>query len=219
MTAIDEGCIIAVYAKPAVSGGVKTRLIPRLGAAGAARFHAVLVRQGLETALAAAVGRVQLWCADAADPALAQLAVELGVELRQQCAGDLGWRMSQTFCALLPTAVRVILVGSDCPSRLAQDFVDADAQLTAGCDAVFGPTEDGGYHLIALRRPYPTIFAQIAWSTPAVMDQTRMHLRALGLRWHELALRWDVDRSEDIDRLLADPRLASLAVGFTCARA
>jgi rSAM/selenodomain-associated transferase 1 len=204
-----SGCTVAVFAKAAVPGAVKTRLIPQLGAAGAARLHVALVREALQTALDAGVGRVQLWCTER-DAALSGVAAELGVEVRCQCAGDLGGRMAHTFDELLPLAGRVILVGSDCPSRCVQDFEDASTQLESGCDAVLGPAEDGGYHLIALHSAQPLVFAGIDWSTPYVLEQTRDRLRALDLHWHELPMRWDVDRPDDLARLRADPQHAPL---------
>jgi rSAM/selenodomain-associated transferase 1 len=205
----DSGCVIAVFAKAAVPGAVKTRVIPQIGASGAARLHLALVRQALQTALDAQIGRVQLWTT-AADPALSDIAHRLGVDLRLQTGGDLGQRMSHTFAELLAITRSVILVGSDCPSRCAQDLREASVQLASGCEAVLGPTEDGGYHLIALNRVLPSVFIDIDWSTPAVFEQTRARLRTLAVRWHELPLRWDVDRPEDLARLRADPRHATL---------
>jgi rSAM/selenodomain-associated transferase 1 len=206
----DNGCVIAVFAKAALPGAVKTRLIPQIGADGAARLHLALVRQALQTALAAQIGCVQLW-STAGDSALIDIATTLDVDLRLQAGGDLGQRMSHTFAELLARLPSAIVVGSDCPSRCAQDFRDASVQLASGCDAVLGPTEDGGYHLIALNRMMPSVFTEIDWSTPAVLEQTRARLRALRVRRHELPLRWDVDRAEDLARLRADPRYAMLA--------
>jgi len=206
----DSACVVAVFAKAAVPGAVKTRLSPQIGANGAARLHLALVRQALQTALEAQIGCVQLW-STAEDPALSGIAATLDVDLRLQIGGDLGQRMSHTFADLLATTRSVILVGSDCPSRSAQDLREASVQLASGCDAVLGPTEDGGYHLIALNRMLPSVFIDIDWSTPAVLEQTRARLRTLRLRWHELPLRWDVDRPEDLARLRADPRHAKLA--------
>jgi glycosyltransferase A (GT-A) superfamily protein (DUF2064 family) len=74
--------------------------------------------------------------------------------------------------------------------------------------------EDGGYHLIALRRHEPRLFAGVSWGTNRVLAQTRLRLSALGWRWHELTQRWDVDRPGDLERLLADPALAPLAAGL-----
>jgi len=205
-----SGCEIAVFAKASVAGRTKTRLIPLLGAAGAARLHCALLQQALETALEADIGRVVLWCT-ADDPTLSDLATTLRVPIRRQCAGDLGQRMSHTFAEMLAQVASVILVGSDCPVRSALDFQEAGRHLASGCEAVLGPTEDGGYHLIALRSVQPALFSEIDWSTRAVIAQTRRRMRALDLRWHELAIRWDVDRPEDLARLRGDPHLAELA--------
>jgi rSAM/selenodomain-associated transferase 1 len=202
--------VIAVFAKAPIAGRAKTRLIPLLGPSGAAALHYAMVQQALQTALEADVGVVQLWDTQH-DPALCDLAASLRISVRRQCAGDLGQRMSHTFAALLAQTASVILVGSDCPVRSAQDFREADSHLEAGCDAVLGPTEDGGYHLIALRRVQPGLFTEIDWSTSVVMEQTRRRLRALELHCHELPMRWDVDRPEDLVRLRADPHLAELA--------
>jgi len=206
----DSACVIAVFAKAAIAGRVKTRLIGELGADGAARLHRALVRQALQTALAADVGTVQLWRSEA-DTDLARIAAELDVEMQMQCTGDLGQRMAHAFGVLLPQGRRVILVGSDCPSRMQQDFRDACALLTRGSDAVLGPTEDGGYHLIALRSVHPELFAGVEWGTTSVMEQTRARLRAAALHWDELPMRWDIDRPADLARLLADPLYAQLA--------
>ena len=71
------------------------------------------------------------------------------------------------------------------------------------CDAVLAPAEDGGYPLIGLARVSSSLFEGVDWSTAAVMTQTRDRLSALGWRWRELRILWDVDRPEDLARLRA----------------
>jgi rSAM/selenodomain-associated transferase 1 len=208
MTGVST-CTVAVFAKAPVPGAAKTRLIPELGAVAAARLHLSLVQQALETALAADVGRVELWWTQP-HAELSELAHTLNVEVRAQCSGELGSRMADSFDRLLAQAPFAILVGSDCPARSAEDFRNARAELDAQCHAVFGPTEDGGYHLIALRDFHSAVFRQIDWGTERVMQQTRSRVRALGWRWHELPMRWDVDRPADLDRLRDDAQLSGL---------
>jgi rSAM/selenodomain-associated transferase 1 len=215
MSASAEACVVAVFAKAPEPGQVKTRLIPRLGADGAARLHARLVWHAIETALASGVGAVQLWCAPTpSHPFFQELAVAHGLHLQRQCDGDLGGRMAEAFHRLLGRFSRAILIGTDCPVRTAQDFELARDALDEGSDAVLGPAEDGGYHLIGLRRSEPRVFEGISWSTDCVLSQTRVRLSALGMRWHELPQRWDLDRPEDYERLLADAELSSLAAGL-----
>jgi glycosyltransferase A (GT-A) superfamily protein (DUF2064 family) len=75
--------------------------------------------------------------------------------------------------------------------------------LREGKDAVFLPAEDGGYALVGALRPLAPIFAGIAWSTREVMAETRARLRAAALSWSEPAIVWDVDRPDDVVRLIA----------------
>jgi uncharacterized protein len=214
--AVLEPCLIGVFARAPEPGQAKTRLIPRIGAEAAARLHAKLVRHAVETALASGVGPVELWCAPSvSQPFFQRLAAEHDLNLRiQSDDGDLGERMAHAFRLMLGDAARAILIGSDCPARAAQDLIEAREALARGCDAVLGPVEDGGYHLIALRRLEPRLFAGVSWGTDRVLAQARSRLMALGWRWHELPKRWDVDRPEDLARLLTDPALASLADGL-----
>jgi rSAM/selenodomain-associated transferase 1 len=200
-----EAVRLAVLAKAPVPGAVKTRLIPALGAEGAAALHRRLVRHTLETARLAAIGPVELCCAPAAEhPFFAQCRADLGIELTVQSEGDLGNRMSAAFSRLL-SAGPAILIGADCPSLTAEDLRAAAQALARGYETVLTPTEDGGYALIGLGRPAPELFADMEWSTERVMARTRERLAFLSLRWQELPMRWDVDRPADLERLRLDP--------------
>jgi rSAM/selenodomain-associated transferase 1 len=210
--AVLESCVIAVFAKAPEPGQAKTRLIPRLGADGAARLHSRLVHHMVQTALASDVGPTELWCAPSAShPFFQTLASGPTLKLQNQIGGDLGQRMADAFRLMLGRAGSAILTGTDCPACSARDLTEAREALACGCDAVLGPVEDGGYHLLALRSPEPRLFAGVSWGTDRVLVQTRLRLSALGWRWHELPTRWDIDRPDDFDRLLADPALAPLA--------
>lgn len=201
---------IAVFARAPVPGAAKTRLVPRLGAAGAAELHANMVRRALATAVAAEVGPVTLFCAPDADhPFFAECAAAFGIHLRPQAAGDLGARMGAVFAARSPA----LLVGADCPALQPQHLRAAAEVLHAGDDAVFLPAEDGGYVLVGLQRPVLEIFEGMTWGAGEVMAETRRRLARLGLAWSELATLWDVDRPEDLDRLRASGLLPEADLG------
>lgn len=193
---------IMVFAKAPIAGTAKTRLIPLLGAEGAAALHGRLIERALATAGAAAADRLTLWCApDAAHPLLQSAARRYGAALQIQCGADLGARMAQAFATTLREAGYAICIGADCPLLTVQHLRDAVAALRAGNDAVFVPAEDGGYALIGLALAAPQLFAGINWGSATVMAQTRERLRENNLRWHELKTLWDVDRPEDYLRL------------------
>jgi uncharacterized protein len=193
---------ILVFAKAPVPGEVKTRLIPALGAAGAAELHERLVDRTLATAAAAATGPVELCCTpDAAHPALAALARAHGATLAGQGSGDLGDRMYAAFRRALAGAPAAIVIGCDCPPLTLEHLRAAAAALGAGHDAVVAPAEDGGYVLIGLTHASASLFDGISWGGPTVMAETRERLAALGWRWQELETLWDVDRPQDLARL------------------
>ncbi len=192
-----------VFAKAPVPGRVKTRLVPLLGAAGAARLQAQLTRRALDTALASGCGKVELCCAPHRRHAFfARCARIPGVHLTAQGAGDIGARMHRALLRGLAAHEAVILVGSDVPSLRASDLRAASRALRDGADAVFSPAEDGGYALIGVARISKLVFRQVEWGSRSVMAQTRRRMRALGWRWTELRTVWDVDRPQDHARLL-----------------
>ena len=202
----DSGCVIAVFAKAPVAGSVKTRLIPRLGADGAARLHCALVQQASARPRSKRdIGSVQLWCTDD-DPTLSDLAATLRVPIRVSAQAISGNACRIRLRSCSRSAASVILVGSDCPVRSAQDFREAGAASRVGMRR--GARTHRG------RRLPPDRVAQRATSLVHRhrLEHTRGHgadaprLRALGLRWHELPVRWDVDRPEDLARLRADPQ-------------
>jgi rSAM/selenodomain-associated transferase 1 len=197
MSAI-EPVAIAILAKAPIPGFAKTRLIPALGAEGAAMFQKALIDRAVETACAAATGPVTLWAApDATHAAFAALRAR-GIGLMQQVNGDLGVRM---LTALAAPGGPALVIGTDCPALCAGDLRAAADVLRGGADAVVFPAEDGGYVLIGTRRPEAALFADMAWSTPRVMDETRRRLQQAKLTWQEPVTLWDVDLPEDLDRL------------------
>ena len=219
MTAPDVTAVI-VFAKAPRPGAVKTRLVPLLGTESAAELHAQLVKRTLETAQAASLRPVELHCApDASDPFFRFCASHYGISVHAQVRGNLGERMLAAFEKALAAHDRVLLVGTDCPALTAGHLCQAEKALRDGTDAVFVPCEDGGYALIGLRRADGRLFGDIAWGSDSVMAATRTRLTALGWRWQELDILWDVDRPEDYRRLVASGLLGSgirlLATGRT----
>ena len=182
--------LIIVFARAPVAGQVKTRLIPRLGAEGAARLQRRLIRAALRTARA--VGPVELHVTRAHSWLRG-----LGVPLRLQRGRDLGERMYHALRRQRAT----VLIGSDAPALRAADLRRALRLLHGGADVVLAPAEDGGYALIGARRIDARVFAGIRWGTDEVLARTLDNLRRCGLSHRLLRTVWDVDRPTDFDRL------------------
>jgi rSAM/selenodomain-associated transferase 1 len=193
---------LIVLAKAPVAGLAKTRLIPALGAAGAAQLAERLLAHAVAAGMAAGFDAVELCGSpDAGHPAFARLAARhAGLRLAAQGEGDLGARMHCALARRVAAGAHVLLIGSDAPA-LDAAMLRAAAQALARHDAVFVPAHDGGYALVGLARLAPMLFTDMAWSTPRVMAETRERARATGLRWAELPPVADIDEPADLVHL------------------
>jgi len=198
---------LLVTAKAPRPGFVKTRLCPPLGLHLAARLSLAFLQDAIASATAADPTAGLL--APAAD--IDQLA-ELfpGVPVVPQRGSGLA--------AALEGAVQAgaTLVSGDAPGYPPALI---RAGLRSQADLVLGPSRDGGYCLVGMRRFHPAPFRDISWSTGAVLDQTVAAARAAGLSVELLAPATDVDTVDDLASVdlaeapataavLADPELA-----------
>lgn len=190
---------IIVFAKAPVPGRVKTRLIPALGADGAAELARVMLMRTLDVAISSAVGEVEL-CMDPApdDPAWQGITLPPGLSLSPQGQGDLGERMARAVTRRIDE-LPVILIGTDCVQISKVLLRDAASALTKA-DAVINPCADGGYALLGLRRYQAKVFADIAWSTEVVFQQTLAQITTLRWSVHIGRLVHDTDTPRDLPR-------------------
>ncbi|MDN6179397.1 MAG: TIGR04282 family arsenosugar biosynthesis glycosyltransferase [Halomonas subglaciescola] len=197
-----------LLAKAPLAGRAKTRLMPRLGAQGAASAHAELVTQCVANACRALpAAHVTLWTAlDHAHPLFAALQARFGIQLAPQPDGDLGTRIRH---ALTGSAGPAMIMGSDCPSITPALIATCAAQL-ASHPVVILPAEDGGYGLIGIHSIPPAdtqaLFADIPWGSGDVLATTRERLSTLKLDAAFPATVWDVDRPADWQRFQHERR-------------
>ena len=195
---MNEPVAVAVLAKAPIAGLAKTRLIPALGADGAALLQQRLIERAAATAVAAGIGPVTVRATpDETHPVFQALRAR-GVALARQGDGDIGRRMLE---ALAAAGGPCLVIGTDCPALAADHLRTAADILRAGADVVVVPAADGGYVLIGMRKPEPLLFTDMRWSTPDVMGETRRRMRRLGLAWQEPVTLWDLDRPADLARL------------------
>ncbi|MFM8979579.1 MAG: TIGR04282 family arsenosugar biosynthesis glycosyltransferase [Planctomycetia bacterium] len=196
--------MVLLFVRPPRAGRVKTRLARTEGAAEALRTYRALageVHATLREAARAGVLDLVLAVADEQPGDLEAVAAWLpGARAAwPQGPGDLGARMERMLLrALAGGAPAVLLVGSDVRGLTAGRLGAALAAL-AGHDVLLGPTPDGGYGLLGLKAPAPTLLrGGLPWSTPAVAAVTRARAQAAGLRCAELAGLHDVDTAADL---------------------
>ena len=196
---------IIIFAKAPLPGFAKTRLIPVLGAAGAAELAQQMLFNTLHEAIAAEIGTVELCVTPSINhpswhPSWRGNQFPAGIEISEQGEGDLGARLALASERALANAERVLLIGTDCVEMSGGLLREAALALQEH-DAVIHCTADGGYALLGLRQYSPCLFSDMPWSTNAVAGITIARIGQLGLSLHVGQMLHDVDEPQDLKYL------------------
>jgi len=192
---------IVMFTRYPEPGATKTRLIPALGAEGAARLHCEMAQHMAQVLRQCAERPETLAIVQYTGGNIPKMRDWLGTDLpyEQQAEGDLGARMLAAVEQAMPDADRVILVGTDCPF-ITSDLVQHAFALLRRHDLVIGPAEDGGYYLIGMRYPLSELFDGIEWGTSEVFQKTMWRADHLSLDVATLPALPDIDRPEDVPK-------------------
>ncbi len=190
---------LIVFARAPEPGKVKSRLASALGENKATEIYKLLLQQTMQTAAATDCTHIELHVAgDDQHPFILALAQQYGLPILVQQGDDLGERMGTSINSALKTARMAVLIGCDCANLEASDLEEAKDALQEGADVVLGPTADGGYYLVGMKKPEPALFSDMIWGREDVLEQTLERCRTLGLKTSQLAMRHDIDREQDL---------------------
>lgn len=118
-----------------------------------------------------------------------------------QRGASLGKRMSHAFATAFDEGYeRAVIIGSDC-AQIKPDHIEQAYQKLQNFDVVVGPSRDGGYYLLGMKKYRPALFENKAWSTENVLAQTLEECSKLGLRYHLLETLNDVDTEADWNKV------------------
>lgn len=191
---------LIVFSRFPGPGRSKTRMIPALGADGAAELHRHMARHTLqwtERLIETRPVDVRVRFTGADETAMAEC---FGSQFyyEAQGDGDLGQRLERAFRESFQAGCRrVIVVGTDCPS-LSEAIVRQALDHLRDHDLVIGPATDGGYYLIGLARHAESLFQDISWGGDQVLQQTLTAALQAKLSIAVLPTLADVDRPEDL---------------------
>ncbi len=211
--------VLVVFCRAPLVGRAKTRLIPAVGARGAAALADAFISDTLAKAALVPGVRVVIAGAEAdTGPAgryFQRLSRLSGAELLAQSRGGLGRRM---FEALRRYAGKgALLMGSDVPS-VPLALLARSVELLRRVPFVLAPSLDGGYYLVGARGGVPEVFAGIHWGTRRVLAQTMARLTARRVRFALGPAWYDVDRPSDLALLAAHLSLAGASKVARAAR-
>ena len=194
--------ILTRYPEP---GTTKTRMIPKLGAEGAAdlqrRMTDHLVAK-LKTLMEQRSLTVEIRF-DGGNQRLMRDWLGPSFTYRRQGRGDIGRRMERALVDGFQNGfTSIVVIGSDIPD-ISNAIIDRAFQELEKTNLVLGPADDGGYYLIGLRKydpdlDFPVLFEGINWGTNQVLSQTIAAAHQLGIGYALLDTLKDVDRPEDL---------------------
>jgi rSAM/selenodomain-associated transferase 2/rSAM/selenodomain-associated transferase 1 len=191
--------VLILFTRWPEPGRAKTRLIPALGAKGAADLHGRMTRQtaGRAWAFCAASGKRLVVVHEGGNAE--RMRDWLGpLSFEKQSVGDLGTRLTQAMLrAYSAGAKRVVIIGSDCPS-LNETCLRAAFDRLETHDLVLLPVSDGGYALIGMSQSHPCLFQGVPWSTAGVTEATLLQAHRHRLSAALLEPLDDVDEPADL---------------------
>ncbi|MFT5470436.1 MAG: mannose-6-phosphate isomerase [Verrucomicrobiales bacterium] len=203
MATVLNDPLILVFLKFPEPGKVKTRLAASIGAEAATIVYQRLVRETLATAHAAP-GEIRILF----DPPERQAEVVEWIsgvwpgdakqlDFQPQVSGDLGARLIAGFRGAFESGhTRVCAIGTDCVEITAEIYAETWEKLGSGADAIFGPTDDGGYYLIGLNRLDERIF-DVPWSAPDTLEKSLERAAECGFETQQLLRLTDIDTIDE----------------------
>jgi uncharacterized protein len=219
-------CALAVMTKAPQAGRVKTRLVPPLTPEEAAELNKCFLRDTATAISSVCSGGLRRPKADntqllpgaqKASPQCGPVVVytPVGAEsaytdvlpadfsLLPQRGDEFGERLFFTVEDLFKCGFdSMCLIDSDSPTVPAENFEQAVELLSASEDrVVLGPSDDGGYYLIGVKKPHRHLFEQIDWSTERVLNQTMQRATEIGIEVKLLPTGYDVDDDASLRRL------------------
>ena len=194
--------VIVMARAPSLDG--KTRLRSALSDREREALQGALLRDAIEVALEARLGPVHLAYTPAEAASWAEAAFGECVAPFPQEGDGLGERMLAALRHVARTgATPLVLIGADIP-LLQPRHIKKAVEALADADVCLGPSEDGGYYLLACRSAEPRLFEGVSWGTNGVLETTLRLAREAGLRTTLLETLYDIDTPADLQALRDD---------------
>ena len=199
-------CALAVMTKAPKAGRVKTRLTPPLSPEEAAALNICFLRDTTAAILQNTDGNrakgIAVYTPVGAEETYVGILPD-EFALVPQRGETFGERLSAATEDLLQLGfASLCLIDSDSPTVPTRAFTEAVDFLAQDQDSVvLGPSDDGGYYLIGLKKLHRSLFESIDWSTERVLEQTREAARKINVNVHLLPAWYDVDDRQTLSRL------------------
>ncbi len=186
---------LIIFVRSPKLGKVKTRLAKEVGDEKALAIYIQLLAHTRKVAQSIDAIRHLFYSDEIIDDDWSRTYFEKSLQID----GDLGDKMQHAMSKALETSDKTIIIGSDCP-HLESDIIESAFAALDKSDVVVGPTFDGGYYLIGIKKMHTELFQNMTWSVESVYDETIDRIKKIGLTYVALTKLSDIDYKEDWDK-------------------
>ena len=189
---------LVIFVKNARRGHVKTRLASSLGEDKALSIYLALCERVRNVCLGFS-GKCYVYYNEyiPSEPDLWK--DDFFIKRKQYSVADLGLRMKAAFNELLPVYSSVRLIGTDIP-HLSNDLLEESILFLKNTDVILGPSDDGGYYLIGMKKPNDFLFNNMTWSVDTVLSETIQRISRNNATYHLLKTLPDIDTADDWEK-------------------
>ena len=189
----EKGLI--VFIRNPELGKVKTRLAKEVGAEMALRIYISLLNYTKEVSQKVNADRYLFYYENIIEDAWPKEKFHK----RVQEGNDLGENMKIAFREVLLDHEKAVIIGSDCP-QISVTLVESALDHLENYDIVLGPSLDGGYYLLGMKKCHEFLFNNIPWSTTTVLSKTIELIKENNMSVHILEELSDIDHKKDWDK-------------------
>ncbi|MDZ7765762.1 MAG: TIGR04282 family arsenosugar biosynthesis glycosyltransferase [Melioribacteraceae bacterium] len=193
---------IILFVKYPVEGNVKTRLAKTIGNAKAAKIYSLLAENIITNIKKMTNTYNYLFYSNSSEKEKIKKWIKGNFFYAPQKGNGLGERMSNAFRLVFGHgAKKVLIIGTDIPGLSTEIIKEAVTKLDE-YDAVIGPSPDGGYYLLGMKRFIPELFENITYSTDSVFEETIKKIKNENLTYSLLNTKEDIDTEDELKNWL-----------------
>lgn len=201
---------IIIFARYPVEGKVKTRLAANIGNKYAVEFYKLISRKIINRIKVIRNSYKYVFYSDEKEKDIVKKWLGRSFLYSHQEGNDLNERMTDAFRKVFSHgANKVIIVGTDIPD-LSKELINKAISDLDKNDVVIGPSKDGGYYLLGMKKFTPGLFEDIEFSTETVFAKTIEKIKMLGLTYTTLETLQDIDTEDDLVRWINDHKKTKL---------
>jgi len=187
--------LIIVFVRTPELGKVKTRLARSIGDQSALNIYKILLKHTAAVLRDLSFDKVVYFSEKIDNNDLWENSL---FEKKLQKGADLGERMHHAFdTAFNKGYKKVLIIGSDL-FDLTSSIITSAFEALETYDISIGPSLDGGYYLLGMKKLQPEVFKNKKWGTDSVLEHTLQDLKKQKIKL--LKALNDIDTLEDLQQ-------------------